>query len=202
MLTKARTCALAGLDGQIVEVEVDVAPGLPAFIVVGPAGRGGPRVEGAGACGDPELGLRVSDAPDHGESSAGGPAQGGSLVRPAHRGGDTEQQRADCGLSRGHGADRGAIARRAPPAYGRDTADGRSRAAARAEDGGGALDECGRGGLGGGSRGARRRLPAGAGRPHPWRCADGRASRLFGDGAFCASGLRGGHGRHTGSGAG
>ena len=35
MLTKARTCALAGLDGQIVEVEVDVAPGLPAFIVVG-----------------------------------------------------------------------------------------------------------------------------------------------------------------------
>ncbi len=35
MLTKARTCALAGLDGQIVEVEVDVAPGLPAFVVVG-----------------------------------------------------------------------------------------------------------------------------------------------------------------------
>lgn len=35
MLTTVRTCALAGLDGQIVEVEVDVAPGLPSFIVVG-----------------------------------------------------------------------------------------------------------------------------------------------------------------------
>ena len=35
MLTKARTCALIGLDGEIVEVEVDVSPGLPAFIVVG-----------------------------------------------------------------------------------------------------------------------------------------------------------------------
>ncbi len=35
MLTKARTCALVGLDGEIVEVEVDVSPGLPAFIVVG-----------------------------------------------------------------------------------------------------------------------------------------------------------------------
>ena len=35
MLTKARTCALVGLDGEIVEVEVDVSPGIPAFIVVG-----------------------------------------------------------------------------------------------------------------------------------------------------------------------
>jgi magnesium chelatase family protein len=35
MLTKVRTCALQGLDGVIVEVEVDIAPGLPAFTVVG-----------------------------------------------------------------------------------------------------------------------------------------------------------------------
>ena len=35
MLTKVNTCALAGLDGQIIEVEVDVAPGLPHFVVVG-----------------------------------------------------------------------------------------------------------------------------------------------------------------------
>ena len=35
MLTKVRTCALVGLDGHIIEVEVDVAPGLPHFVVVG-----------------------------------------------------------------------------------------------------------------------------------------------------------------------
>ena len=35
MLTKVKTCALTGLDGQIIEVEVDVAPGLPHFVVVG-----------------------------------------------------------------------------------------------------------------------------------------------------------------------
>ncbi len=35
MLTKTKTCALIGLDGVIVEVEVDISPGLPAFLVVG-----------------------------------------------------------------------------------------------------------------------------------------------------------------------
>jgi len=35
MLAKARTCAVVGLDGYIVEVEVDISPGLPAFNVVG-----------------------------------------------------------------------------------------------------------------------------------------------------------------------
>ncbi len=35
MLAKALTCAVVGLDGAIVEVEVDLAPGLPAFTIVG-----------------------------------------------------------------------------------------------------------------------------------------------------------------------
>ncbi|MEE8519041.1 MAG: YifB family Mg chelatase-like AAA ATPase, partial [Dehalococcoidia bacterium] len=35
MLTRSRTCALLGLDGTIVDVEVDISPGLPAFTVVG-----------------------------------------------------------------------------------------------------------------------------------------------------------------------
>ena len=35
MLAKVRTCALAGLDGYIVEVEVDISPGLPSFSIVG-----------------------------------------------------------------------------------------------------------------------------------------------------------------------
>jgi len=35
MLAKVRSCALIGLDGNIVEVEVDIYPGLPAFNIVG-----------------------------------------------------------------------------------------------------------------------------------------------------------------------
>ena len=35
MLTKVTTCAVNGLEGAIVDVEVDLSPGLPAFIVVG-----------------------------------------------------------------------------------------------------------------------------------------------------------------------
>jgi magnesium chelatase family protein len=32
---KVYSCAVVGLDGELVEVEVDIAPGLPAFHVVG-----------------------------------------------------------------------------------------------------------------------------------------------------------------------
>jgi magnesium chelatase family protein len=35
MLAKVRSCAVIGLDGMLVEVEVDIAQGLPAFSVVG-----------------------------------------------------------------------------------------------------------------------------------------------------------------------
>ena len=35
MLAKTRTCAVAGLDGVVVEVEVDISPGMPAFNIVG-----------------------------------------------------------------------------------------------------------------------------------------------------------------------
>ncbi|MFC2007992.1 YifB family Mg chelatase-like AAA ATPase [Chloroflexota bacterium] len=35
MLAKVRSCALIGLDGAIVEVEVDISPGLPSFTIVG-----------------------------------------------------------------------------------------------------------------------------------------------------------------------
>jgi magnesium chelatase family protein len=35
MLAKVITCAVVGLDGAIVEVEVDIAPGLPSFTIVG-----------------------------------------------------------------------------------------------------------------------------------------------------------------------
>src|SRR5579859_121647 len=35
MLAKARSCAVVGLDGALVEVEVDIGHGLPAFAIVG-----------------------------------------------------------------------------------------------------------------------------------------------------------------------
>ncbi len=35
MLSKVYSCAVIGLDGAIVEVEVDTANGLPSFVVVG-----------------------------------------------------------------------------------------------------------------------------------------------------------------------
>ncbi len=31
MLAKVITCAVVGLEGAIVEVEVDISPGLPSF---------------------------------------------------------------------------------------------------------------------------------------------------------------------------
>lgn len=34
MLAKVLSCAVVGLDGVIVEVEVDISPGLPAFNIV------------------------------------------------------------------------------------------------------------------------------------------------------------------------
>ena len=34
MLAKSKTCAVVGLDGFVVEVEVDISPGLPAFKMV------------------------------------------------------------------------------------------------------------------------------------------------------------------------
>ncbi len=35
MLAKTNTCALDGIDGHVVEVEVDISPGMPAFNIVG-----------------------------------------------------------------------------------------------------------------------------------------------------------------------
>src|SRR5438874_893148 len=35
MLAKVYTCAVVGLDGELVQVEVDIASGLPAFHIVG-----------------------------------------------------------------------------------------------------------------------------------------------------------------------
>ena len=39
MLAKVITCAVVGLEGAIVEVEVDISPGLPSFTIVVPTPR-------------------------------------------------------------------------------------------------------------------------------------------------------------------
>ena len=46
MLAKVLTCAVVGLEGAMVEVEVDISPGLPVFTIVGLPGFAG-RTEGA-----------------------------------------------------------------------------------------------------------------------------------------------------------
>ena len=35
MLARVHSCAVIGLDGVIVEVEVDTGPGLPGMVIVG-----------------------------------------------------------------------------------------------------------------------------------------------------------------------
>jgi magnesium chelatase family protein len=35
MLAKVISCAIAGLEGAIIEVETDISPGLPSFTIVG-----------------------------------------------------------------------------------------------------------------------------------------------------------------------
>ncbi len=35
MLAKVMSCAVIGLEGAIIEVEVDISPGLPSFTKVG-----------------------------------------------------------------------------------------------------------------------------------------------------------------------
>ena len=65
MLATTQSCAVVGLDGYIVQVEVDISPGLPAFNIVGlPDAAVQGQGEGAGC--RPEYGLRVPHAPYHG----------------------------------------------------------------------------------------------------------------------------------------
>ena len=53
MLAKVFSCAVIGLDGAIVEVEVDTANGLPSFVDVGSKSqRRGPVYGKAGETGD------------------------------------------------------------------------------------------------------------------------------------------------------
>ncbi len=61
MLAKVYSCAVIGLDGAIVEVEVDTSNGLPSFVVVGPGTHFHGPVYGKAAqdCGPDQTRLRA-----------------------------------------------------------------------------------------------------------------------------------------------
>ena len=125
MLATLLSSTLVGLDGRVIRVEVDVAPGLPGFTIVGPRRRRAPGGARARPRRDPQRRLRPSAAADHRQPRPGRPAQGGRLARPRDR--DRDPARLGAG-ARGAGpdrADRRAVARRRGPARARDPADGR-----------------------------------------------------------------------------
>ena len=77
MLAKSQTCAVVGLDGFIVQVEVDISNGLPAFNIVGL-----PDTAVAGSTGTSQgraekQRLRVSHEAHYGKPGPGGPQEGG-----------------------------------------------------------------------------------------------------------------------------
>ena len=75
MLAILDTAVISGLAGELVRVEVDVAPGLPGCHIVGlpdaALSEARERVRSAIR----NTGFDVSALTDHGEPGAGGPAQ-------------------------------------------------------------------------------------------------------------------------------
>src|SRR5450756_2562017 len=91
MLAKTLTCAVIGLEGALVEVEVDIGPGLPAFTIVGlpdaAVQEAKERVRAAvknSGCVFPQRRITVNLAPA--DLKKEGPfRQTGKLTRPAGR---------------------------------------------------------------------------------------------------------------------
>ena len=65
MLAKACACAVVGLEGALIEVEVDIGQGLPAFSHRRPARCRRERGEGARARRDQEQRRHLPHAPHH-----------------------------------------------------------------------------------------------------------------------------------------
>jgi hypothetical protein len=158
----------------------------------GPARHGGEGKQGAGARGTAELPLRISRGPDHRESRARGPSEGGRPLRSADRARHPARLRTDRAGRRGGtqrlrgarvlrraGTHRGAEAGAGPAARGGPCAAARARA-------GGAARQCG--------RGLRRRSGAGARCRTPARgmCACQRRGAAPGLGAAASRRARGG----------
>ena len=85
MVQRVSTVAFEGIEARAVDVQVQVAPGLPAFAIVGPARQGGVRGARAGALGADRLGAGAAGAADHRQSRARRPAEGRQPLRSADR---------------------------------------------------------------------------------------------------------------------
>ncbi len=68
MLARALSCAVVGLDSALVEVEVDLSQGLPAFTIVGLPDAAVNEAKGAG--GGAQFGLAVPHAQNNSEFGA------------------------------------------------------------------------------------------------------------------------------------
>ena len=71
MLASVLSATLHGIDGRVIRVEVDVAPGLPGFSIVGLADASLQEAREAGPRRDPEQRPGLPAAPDHGQPRAG-----------------------------------------------------------------------------------------------------------------------------------
>ena len=67
MFAKTYGATTLGIDGRIIDVEVDVSPGLPGFELARYVGEG---VEGAGTDGDSQLRHSAAAGAGDGESCA------------------------------------------------------------------------------------------------------------------------------------
>ena len=78
MLARVLSCAIVGLDGALIEVEVDIAPGLPAFTIVGLPDAAVQEAKDRVRAAYSQYGLPVSDEAHHGQPGTGGPEEGRS----------------------------------------------------------------------------------------------------------------------------
>lgn len=80
MLAKVYSSAVIGLEGVLVEVEVDIAQGLPSFTIVGLGDTAVQESRERGARRRAQLRLFVPDEADYGQPGASRPAESRSRL--------------------------------------------------------------------------------------------------------------------------
>ena len=96
VLARAVTHALVGLEPRKVEVEAHLQLGVPGFAIVGLADRACQEAKHRVRSGVVSASLEWPlNRTDHGQSRAGGAAQGGIRVRPSDLAGGPRRDEAD-----------------------------------------------------------------------------------------------------------